>query len=44
MKQHIATLHEGKKKIKCEICDKEFKSKLSMKGHIATSHEGKKRN
>ena len=31
-----------RKKIKCDICNAEFKSKHGMKGHIATIHEGKK--
>ena len=44
LKNHIATVHEGKKKFKCEICGTKFKTYHGMKGHIATIHEGKKRN
>ena len=44
MKGHIATIHEGKKQFKCDICNAEFTSKHGMKGHIAAIHEGKKIN
>ena len=42
MKGHIATIHEGKKKFKCDICSSKFTSKQSMNIHIAVIHEGKK--
>ena len=34
MKGHIATIHEGKKEFKCDICTAEFTSKQGMKAHI----------
>ena len=40
MKGHIATIHEGKKQFKCDVCNAEFKTKQGMKGHILTIHEG----
>ena len=43
MTQHVATVHEGKRQFKCEVCDKKFKSKRGMKGHTATFHERNKK-
>ena len=37
----MATIHEGKKPSKCDICDAKFTAKQVMNGHIATVHEGK---
>ena len=39
---HIASVHEGKKHFKCNICDAGFTQKASMNGHISSVHEGKK--
>ena len=42
MKRHVASVHEGKKPFKCDICDYKFSQKTSMKSHVETVHEGKK--
>ena len=43
MKEHIRSIHEGKKSyVQCDICGKEFTNKSGLKKHIATIHEGKK--
>ena len=42
MKGHIATIHEGKKPFKCDICNVNFGQKVGLKKHVATVHEGKK--
>ena len=39
---HIASVHEGKKPFKCNICDASFTQKGEIIGHFATVHEGKK--
>ena len=36
----MASVNEGKKPFKCDICNAQFTSKNGMKGHIATIHEG----
>ena len=36
---HIASVHEGKKPFKCEICDDQFKLKHELNEHIASVHE-----
>ena len=35
-------VREGKKPLKCDICDAKFVHKQGMEKHIATIHEGKK--
>ena len=35
MNVHIATVHQGKKPFKCEICHAAFGEKSKMKKHIA---------
>jgi uncharacterized Zn-finger protein len=42
MKNHIMSVHEGKKQFKCEICNQGISSKKYMKTPIAFVHEGKK--
>ena len=42
MKNHVASVHEGKKPFKCESCDYRFAQKSDMKRHVALVHEGKK--
>ena len=39
---HIATVHEGKKAFKCDICHSRFGKKVCLKRHVTTVHEGKK--
>ena len=39
MTRHIASVHEGKKAFKCQICDKSFSQKGSMNKHMASVHE-----
>ena len=40
MLRHVATVHEGKKKVECNICHKILYS--SLKEHISIAHEGVK--
>ena len=42
MKIHVATVHEGKKTFKCDICNANFGQKSTLNKHVATVHEGKK--
>ena len=39
-KKDMASVHEGKKPFKCEVCY--YMEKRTMKSHIASIHEGKK--
>ena len=39
-KKNMASVHEGKKPFKCEVCY--YMEKRTMKSHIASIHEGKK--
>ena len=39
---HITSVHEGKKPLKCDICDYCCSPKSHMNRHIASVHEGKK--
>ena len=36
---HIASVHEGKKPFKCEICDDQFELKHELNEHIASVYE-----
>ena len=36
---HIASVHEGKKPFKCEICDDQFELKHELNEQIASLHE-----
>ena len=40
MKEHIAVVHEGKKRHKCSICEKHLSTKHHMIKHIVVVHEG----
>ena len=40
LKEHVLTIHEGKKK-PCSICNREFSTSKSLKWHILSVHEGK---
>ena len=42
MNQHVATVHEGKKPFKCDICNFSCSQKSNMKKHVAAVHEGNK--
>ena len=42
MKSHVASVHEGKKPFKCDICDYSCSQKGHMKTHVESVHEGKK--
>ena len=42
MNKHIATVHEGKKQFKCDICNANFGQKGDRNRHVTTVHEGKK--
>ena len=37
MKQHVLSVHEGKKPFKCDICDYSCSQKGHMKTHVATA-------
>jgi uncharacterized Zn-finger protein len=39
---HIASVHEGKKPFKCNICDTSFSQKVNLKRPIVSVHEGNK--
>ena len=40
MNRHIASVHEGKKPFKCDICDYSFSEKSSMNKHVKSVHGG----
>ena len=42
MMGHIATIHEGKKQLKCVICNSNFGHISNLKTHVVRVHEGKK--
>ena len=42
LKNHVASVHEGKKTFKCEFCNHTFSQKINLKSHVASIHEGKK--
>ena len=43
LNQHIASVHEGKKKsFNCEKCKESFRRKTQFETHVAIFHEGKK--
>ena len=43
LNQHIASVHEGKKKLfNCEKCKETFRRKAQFETHVAIFHEGKK--
>ena len=42
MNNDVATVHEGKKQFKCDICNTKFGIKSDLNRHVATVHEGKK--
>ena len=42
MNTYVATIHEGKKQNKCDICNAEFGEKGDLNRHVAIVHEGQK--
>ena len=36
---HIAAVHEGRKRFKCDTCDAKFTQKSKLNTHVATVHE-----
>jgi ribosomal protein L31 len=42
VKQHIESVHEGKKPFRCDICDAKFALKSTLDNHIRTIHENPK--
>ena len=42
VKRHIEGMHEGKKRVNCDLCDQNFASKQALNYHTAAIHEGKK--
>ena len=43
MKAHIRNVHEGRRKNKCELCNKAFSCLSNLKYHINSAHEGLKK-
>ena len=41
MKQHVASVHEGKKPFKCDNCDYSCSQKGNLKTHVQSVHDGK---
>ena len=39
MNKHVASVHEGNRPFKCNICDATFSEKANMKRHIFRIHE-----
>ena len=42
LKEHVTTVHGGKKAFECDICSATFARKSNLTTHSATVHEGKK--
>ena len=42
LNSHVASVHEGKKPFKCEICTATFMQKGGLNSNVALIHEGKK--
>ena len=42
LKEHIATVHEGKKPFQCANCDSRFTKQSKLKIHNASFHDGPK--
>ena len=36
---HVATVDEGQKSYKCDICDKSFSQKCDLNTHVTTVHK-----
>ena len=43
-KDHIISVHEGKKPFKCDFCDENFSQKCDLDSHIVSVHEGTNQN
>ena len=41
LEKHFASVHEGKKPFKCEVCDYRSSQKGGLKKHVALVHEEK---
>ena len=42
LKAHVASVHEGKKPLKCDSCDYKSFPKTDLNRHIVSVHEGNK--
>ena len=42
LNSHIASVHEGKKPFKCDICNASFTKTGNLNRHVASIHERKK--
>ena len=42
MKKHVASVHEGKKPFKCDLCGYRGSDKGNLKRHVSSVHEGNK--
>ena len=41
LNRYIRTVHEEKKPVKCNVCDKAFSLKANLRVHIGSVHKGK---
>lgn len=44
LQTHLKTIHEGKRNLRCNLCEKQLTTKNSLNMHIKTSHVGEKKN
>ena len=42
MTRHTASIHEGRKPFKCEVCEKSFAEKSKLGSHMLSVHDRKK--
>ena len=42
MNRHVASVHEGKRPLKCEFCDNTFSRQSNLIYHVSSVHEDKK--
>ena len=42
LNEHVASVHEGSKPFKCNICDFNYSRTQDLNRHVSLVHEGKK--
>ena len=42
LRHHIAAVHDGIRKFKCELCDKSYAHREGIRRHMKSFHEGKR--